>query len=285
MVTDAELLDRWRSLFAEPTEGWDFSSFAERIVTDPWPWDYHLLALSALTGVSSALDLSTGGGEVLSALADARADALPEDTVATEGWAPNLPVARAALAPLGIEVVAYDAEVDPVMPFVDDRFDLVLNRHEAMSLPEVARVLRPGGEVLTQQVDGRNFAETHALFGGSDGAYGEITLEHLSAQAEAAGLQVEESDEWQGSIRFADVDTLVSYWRMVPWEVPDDFSIDRYAAELLSLHHDSLVDPDRLTFGFGGFYFRARLRGSSAGPSSGSSSGSSSGPEPARSAG
>ena len=52
------------------------------------------------------------------------------------------------------------------MPFEDSRFDVVLNRHELDDPAEVFRVLRPGGVFLTQQVDGRDSEETHALFGG-----------------------------------------------------------------------------------------------------------------------
>lgn len=155
--------------------------------------------------------------------------------MATEGWPPNLPVATAALAARGIPVLAYDAEEDRRLPFADARFDVVLDRHEAYDVAEVMRVLRPGGRFLTQQVDGRDFEETHALFGGTT-AYPHITLERLRAEAVSAGFAVDDERDWAGTMRFADVATFVSYVRVVPWEVPDDFSVDRYAAELLALH-------------------------------------------------
>ncbi len=46
---------------------------------------------------------------------------------------------------------------------------------------------------------------------------------------------VEDGREWSGTMRFADVATFVSYVRMVPWEVPEDFSVDRYADALLAM--------------------------------------------------
>ena len=49
----------------------------------------------------AALDIETGGGEVLATVA--RPPAL---LVATEGWRPNVEVARARLRPLGVQVVA-----------------------------------------------------------------------------------------------------------------------------------------------------------------------------------
>lgn len=51
----------------------------------------------------------------------------------------------------------------------------MLDRHEAYVAAEVLRVMRPGGRFLTQQVDGRNFPETQAIFGGQSN-YPDITL-------------------------------------------------------------------------------------------------------------
>ena len=242
-MSDDELLTRWRALFDRPTEGWDFSSFGSALQTDEPPWDYADLARDALAGAQRGLDLGTGGGEVLSGLASS----LPPTMVATEGWEPNIEVARAALAPLGVDVVPYDSESDPRLPFDDASFDVVINRHESYVAEEVRRVLRPGGVYLTQQVDGRNFSELQAIFGGRS-AYPHINLPELSAEARAAGLEIAQTWEWAGATRLADVDTLVSYARMVPWEVPEDFGVDRYATELLDLHHSGreLAFPYRL---------------------------------------
>jgi SAM-dependent methyltransferase len=240
-VDSGELLAEWRERFAEPTVGWDFSSFAGSIETDDPPWSYDDLARQVLVGAASALDVGTGGGEVLLRLRDA----LPADTLATEGWAPNLPHATESLAPHGIPVVPYDSEHDDRMPFEDGRFDVVLDRHESYDAAEVFRVLRPGGAFVTQQVDGRDFEETHALFGGTP-AYSHDTHERLSAEAEAAGFAVEDGREWSGTMRFADVATFVSYVRMVPWEVPEDFSVDRYADALLAMTERDLVFTRRM---------------------------------------
>ena len=238
MDRDARL-EQLRARHAEPTSGWDFTA-VDAVVDGEPPWSYEALAREALAASRSALDMGTGGGEVLLTLLDA----LPDDTLATEGWPPNLPVAAAALAPHGIDVVAHDAEADARMPFDDARFDVVLNRHEAYVAAEVLRVVRPGGLFLTQQVDGRDFAESQELFGGST-AYPRITLEHLRAEAEAAGFEIERAEDWVGTMRFPDVAAFVSYVRIVPWQVPDDFSVDRYADVLLRLTPDDLVFTQR----------------------------------------
>ena len=232
-------LAQWRARYSGPTTGWDFATIDADVDGEP-PWSYNALARQALSGATSALDMGTGGGELLLSLRDA----LPTDTIATEGWPTNIPVAGEALAPYGIEVVPYDAETDPRMPFNDNRFDVVLNRHESYVTTEVFRVLRPGGVFLTQQVDGRDFAESQELFGGST-AYPDITLEHLRREAEEAGLIVEEDDDWSGQMRFPDVGSFVSYVRVVPWQVPDDFSVDRYGDVLLGLTPNDLVFTQR----------------------------------------
>jgi SAM-dependent methyltransferase len=235
-MTGAEetLLSSWRAAHEAPVTGWDLSELAGRYLEQQPTWSYPALAREVLAGAGSALDLGTGGGEVLLELLDA----LPGDTVATEGWSPNIPVATENLSAHGIPVVEYDAEANPTLPFVDRRFDVVLDRHEAYVATEVLRVLRPGGCFLTQQVDGRDFEETQAIFGGRS-SYPHITLENLRADALAAGFDMMTGQEWRGQARFADVSTLVRYFAYVPWEVPDDFSVDRYAARLLDLHHSA----------------------------------------------
>lgn len=248
-AVDETLLSGWRQVHQTPVTGWDLSELNGCYIEQQPPWSYLDLAREALIGANRALDLGTGGGEVLLTLVGA----LPRDTVATEGWVPNIAVATRNLASRGIPVVPYNAESDPSLPFQDDLFDVVLDRHEAYVASEVFRVLQPGGRFLTQQVDGRDFEETQAIFGGQS-SYPDVTLEHLRADALAAGFEVTASQEWRGQARFADVATLVRYFAYVPWEVPDDFSVDRYALQLLDLHNSARD----LTFTQRRFYLYAR---------------------------
>jgi SAM-dependent methyltransferase len=234
-MDDAALLAHWQRIWGEPVSGWDFSRFGDGLSGDAPPWSYVDLARDALRRASSVLDVGTGGGEVLLSLVDA----LPDDTVATEGWQPNLPVARGALEAHGIEVVEYDAETVPRMPFPDDRFDAVLDRHEAYDASEVARVLRQRGTFLTQQVDGRDLADLSDLLGGSHAAYPDVRLDPFRAQAEAVGLEVDLAEAWTGQLRIADVATLVGYLAMAPWTV-EGFTVDSRADTLLRLHHDGM---------------------------------------------
>ena len=234
------LLSLWRERYAEPTSGWDFSAFdavvdrrASVVVRRPRAGGPDRRRVGARH--------RTGGGEVLLTLADA----LPADTVATEGWPPNLPVATAALAPHGIEVVAYDSETDARMPFDDERFDVVLDRHESYVASEVFRVLSPGGVFLTQQVDGRDFEETPPALRRLAGVPARHAATTCAPRPRRPASRWRPAEEWVGAMRFADVAAFVSYVRMVPWEVPEDFSVDRYADVLLRLTADDLVFTQR----------------------------------------
>ena len=228
---DDDLLRIWRERFGLPVSGWNFAELAGEMTGEDPPWSYPAIAREHLRHASNALDMGTGGGELLLAIADA----LPDDTVATEGWQPNLSIATEALAPEGVRVVFYDAEAGSAMPFGDNRFDIVLNCHEAYDTTEVHRVLRPDGCFVTQQVDGRNLHETQQLFGGSTN-YPDVTLANFSRHARDAGFVIERSQEWVGKLAFASVAAMIRYFAIVPWEVPDDFSVDQYAEKLLDLH-------------------------------------------------
>src|SRR5262249_3546428 len=103
----------------------------------------------------SVLDIGTGGGELLAAVRGS----LPTRVVATEEWAVNAPLARRRLAPLGVAVVQARSRR---LPFAAATFDLVLNGHEELEPAEVARVLKPGGRVLTQQVGRAEWRELRA---------------------------------------------------------------------------------------------------------------------------
>jgi SAM-dependent methyltransferase len=240
---------------SRPVAVWDFAHLAGRMEEDRPPWDFDAMTRDAVRSAAHLLDMGTGGGEQLLRFTDV----LPADTTATEGWEPNLPVAREALQPYGVTVVRYDPEATSArmrrMPFPDGRFDLVLNRHEAFVAGEVQRVLSPGGLFLTQQVGGDDAHELHDLFGGSP-SYPANLMPIVVGQVADAGLEIVQAQDWTGYYRFVDVAALLAYVRLVPWDAPDDFAVDRYAERLLRLHRDTQGSVIRLTMRR--FWLRAR---------------------------
>ncbi|MCC6191087.1 MAG: methyltransferase domain-containing protein [Anaerolineales bacterium] len=125
-------------------EGWTFAH-EPRPLGPPPPWDYAAPARTLLAQAGGVLDMGTGGGEVLAELLAG----FGGKAVATEAWPPNVAVAARRLAAAGARVV-HCSSLD--LPFADAAFDLVLNRHEELDPAGVARVLRPGGRVPTQQI-------------------------------------------------------------------------------------------------------------------------------------
>lgn len=226
------LLELWRQAAQQPFTGWDFTPLAGRYSEQTPPWSYDDYVRAHLKSSESVLDMGTGGGEKLLTFRDA----LPADTVATEGYLPNLSVAQAALAPHGISVVYYDSQTDAHMPFPTDRFALILNRHESFYASEIARVLKPGGVFITQQVDGLDLDDLYRLFG-VETDYLHVNLANFQHQLLDAGLQVAIALDWAGTATFSDVAALVYYLHAVPWQAPADFSVDRYQEVLFALHH------------------------------------------------
>jgi SAM-dependent methyltransferase len=224
-------------------QGWDFSWFEGRASEARPPWGYARMLgerMAALAGQpeAAALDLHTGGGEVLASIR-----AGPPKLVATESWPPNLAVARRNLAALGAQVVeVHDERAD--LPFADATFDLVVSRHPVgVRWDEIARVLKPGGTYLSQDV--------------GHGSVGELTEFMMGTQpepdclsrdprwsvigAEEAGLTVVDLREFHGRMEFGDVAAVVHFLRKVIWIVPG-FTVEAYRDRLRALHEQIGAD-------------------------------------------
>lgn len=222
---------------AVPVDGWNFSWFEGRATEERPPWGYaRILAdrMGALAGVpgAAALDLQTGGGEVLATI-----PAGPPVLVATECWPPNVEVARRNLVVLGAQVVGMDDEYDD-LPFDDAVFDLVVSRHPVgVRWDEIARVLKPGGTYLSQDVGHGSVGElTEFLMGPQPEPDGPTRDSKWSVlDAEAAGLTVVDLREFRGRMEFYDIAAVVHFLRKVIWIVPE-FTVEAYRDRLRSLY-------------------------------------------------
>lgn len=225
--------------------GWDFSRLDGRMSAKDPGWDYEADCQAALAQSTHAADLGTGGGERLIRLLD-RVRPEPGSLVATEGWEPNVPVARRNLEAYGIQVRRYDADAGDRMPFETDSLDLVMCRHEAYDVRELARTIVPGGHFLTQQVHGRDCQELRDWFG-AEVKYPHVTLEHLAADLRDHGFRLELAEEFKGAMTFDETESLVEYLALVPWDVPG-FTVDDHLATLESLESSKPIQVTQIRF-------------------------------------
>lgn len=209
--------------------GWGFHWLDGRATEERPPWGFAKLLAGRLATVRSALDLDTGGGEVLS-----EAGVFPERMVATEGWPPNARRAVERLGPRGVEVVEVTAGAP--LPFPDESFELVTARHPVRpDWDEIHRVLAPGGHYFAQHVGPATAFELIEQF------LGPLPQQRKgrdpqaeSAAAEAAGLTITDLRAARCRMEFFDVGAVVWILRKCVWWVPD-FSVEGYRDRLKEL--------------------------------------------------
>jgi SAM-dependent methyltransferase len=231
---DHDVAQTFEDLVAEAeavsVDGWDFSWLDGRAREERPSWGYARMMGERMAAASAALDIQTGGGEVLAGVRQRAAL-----TVATESWPPNVARATSRLHPLGVAVIAHDA-AQP-LPFGASAFDLVVCRHPvSVWWDEIARVLRPGGTYFSQEVGPESVGELTDFFMGPGTPGGSAREPELArAVAEAAGLVVTDLRSEALRTEFYDVGAVIYFLRKVIWIVPG-FTVERYRAELRSLH-------------------------------------------------
>jgi SAM-dependent methyltransferase len=217
-------------------DGWDFCWLDGRATEERPSWGYQRLMSQTLATVSAALDIQTGGGEVL-----AGAATFPPTMAAVEPWPPNAALATKRLHPRGVVVVAIPNE--PPLPFSGEAFDLVTSRHpNTVWWAEIARVLRPGGTYLAQHVGPASVSELIECFiGPQPEAWARREPDTEAAQARAAGLQVVDMPMERLRQEYFDIGAVIHFLRKVIWAVPD-FTVDRYREKLRELHERIVAD-------------------------------------------
>lgn len=215
---------------AADVRGWGFGWLDGRATEERPPWGYARLLATRLATARAALDIDTGGGEVV-----AEAPTLPARMCVTEPWAPNAARAREVLVPRGVDV--YETSEREDLPFPDESFDLVTSRHPVRpAWEEIHRVLVPGGRYFAQHVGPASAFELIEFFLGPLPGHREGRDPRREADAaEKAGLTVTDLRTARCRMEFFDIGAVVWVLRKCVWWVPG-FSIERY--------HDRLVELD-----------------------------------------
>jgi len=231
--SEEEVLDWLRSEYEQPFEGWDFSYLKGRRLEIGFDfWDYASTAAAAVRTSRVVLDQETGGGKRFKKILERCA--FEGRACATEGYPPNVSVARKRLEALGVEV--HEVSDPGKLPFGDETFDLLLNRHGMCTFVEEFRVLKPGGALITEQVGNGTNHEIHQLLGVPLPQSNELgNLSGARSAAEKAGFAVVNAAEAYPLTQYTDVGALVYYLKCISWQI-SDFSVERFSDKLLELH-------------------------------------------------
>ena len=208
--------------------GWDFSHIDGRCVEEKSPWDYKATIGKYITPDMKILDYDTGGGEFLLSLNHPHSN-----TSATEGYPPNVKLCEETLLPLGIDFRPCD---DPEnIPFPDESFDLIINRHGDFIPKELHRLLKKGGLFIAQQVGEDNDRDlVEMVLPNTPKPFPHCNLKEESAALEKAGFTILEAEEAFLPTTFYDIGAFVWFARIIQWEFPD-FSVDRCFTQLLDM--------------------------------------------------
>ncbi len=209
--------------------GWSFEWLSRRATEHRPPWRYSSLIASRLPKVCSALDIDTGGGELI-----AEIPRLPPRMVVTEGWPLNVERACGLLSSRGVEVVPV-GQGQP-LPFPDASFELVTSRHPVNpDWHEIARVLIDEGTYLAQHVGPASAFELIEWFLGPQTREGlGRDPDREAAAARAASLQIVGLRTARCRMEFFDIGAVVYILRKCVWWVPD-FTVERYRERLEQL--------------------------------------------------
>jgi hypothetical protein len=207
---------------AADVTGWGFDWLNGRASEERPPWGYAKLLAHRLGQVESALDIDTGGGEVL-----AEASTFPPRMVASEAWPANAQHASELLGSRGVEII------ETIKDAPDESFELVTSRHPVRpDWEQIHRVLAPSGYYFAQHVGPASAFELIEHFRGplSEARKGRDPQRECAA-AQSAGLVVTDLRTARCRMEFYDVGAVVWILRKCVWWVPD-FSVEKYHNEL-----------------------------------------------------
>lgn len=209
--------------------GWDFSHIYGRYdAENDLPWNYEQIIRRYLKKDFDIMDYDTGGGEFLLSLNHPY-----ERTSATEGYLPNVKLCREKLLPLGINFK--ECSNPSEIPFEDDAFDLIINRHGGFDAVEVYRLLRRGGLFITEQVGEDNDRDlVEMVLPGANKPFSHLNLSEQRKRFENMGFRIVRAEEAFRPIKFYDVGAFVWFARIIKWEFPN-FSVDNSFERLLKM--------------------------------------------------
>ncbi|MFE7083485.1 methyltransferase domain-containing protein [Priestia megaterium] len=212
-------------------EGWDFSYIDDSWENETLPWDYTEIINRYLSSDLELLDMGTGGGEFLLSLNHPY-----EKTSVTEGWQPNIELLKMKLVPLGIKLAPIGD--DDIIHYVDNSFDIIINRHESFNIEEIKRVLKLNGVFITQQVGGKNGNRlSNMLIPSFQPKYATLNLKNMLRDLKECNFEIMFADESFPYQKFFNMKALIYYAKVIEWEFPG-FNVRDNFNQLLDVYKE-----------------------------------------------
>lgn len=231
MMYKNELIEEWLKYETINFDGWDFSHIKDSWENESLPWDYADIVKNYLSSDVELLDMGTGGGEFLLTLNHPYSK-----TSVTEGWKPNIELLRNKLEPLGIKVAPIGD--DDIIDYGDNRFDMIINRHESFNIEEVKRVLKPNGIFITQQVGGKNGNRlSNMLIPNFLPKYEDLSLRNILRDLKEYNFDILFADEYFPYQKFFSMEALIYYAKVIEWEFPG-FNVKNNFNQLLNAYDE-----------------------------------------------
>ncbi|MDD3277968.1 MAG: SAM-dependent methyltransferase [Lachnospiraceae bacterium] len=229
-MKEKNLYDNWKKEEKDAhILGWDFSHIYGRYEEEnDLPWDYEKIVKSYLTNEKKIMDYDTGGAEFLLSLNH------PYNmTAATEGYEPNVRLCEERLLPFGVDFKKCSSAEN--IPFENECFDLVLNRHGDFNPNEIHRLLKKQGIFITEQVGSENDRDlVEMVLPGTPQPFPELNLKAQREKFKAVGFEIIRAEECFKPIKFYDVGAFVWFAHIIEWEFPN-FSVDKCFDKLMCM--------------------------------------------------
>lgn len=209
--------------------GWDFSYIEGKYEQEEIPWDYKEIVCSYLNQELKILDMDTGGGEFLLSLNHPY-----QNTSAIESYQPNVELCKEKLLPLGIHFKEYH-DIQQ-LPFDDESFDLIINRHGSYDVNEIKRCLKKDGIFITQQVgEDNDYDLVQMVLPNSSKSFPGMNLDEQVFKFKEKDFEIIDKQEFYGTIKFYDICAFVWFASIIKWEFVN-FSVEKCFDELLKVN-------------------------------------------------
>lgn len=202
--------------------GWDFSQMKEE--KEPAPWDYMEIVPLYIKPTDYVLDIGTGGGEKFIELSK-----FFTKGVGIDPYEEMINTAKKNSLKNREKKVSFKLMGAEDMQFPQNSFNVILNRHAVVVPKEIAKVLKPGGYFITQQVEKGNMQNLKKIFNYKKTWRNDILT--LSEAFKRNGCRIVAAGKYDVKYWVKDIESLIFWLKAV--DLPEGFNIEDHGQQLL----------------------------------------------------